>query len=118
MIHHRSQDIQVALSTLNPLNGLHLLQLRQLIPTLGGLFKTELARSAFHFVGKSPHEFPGLALEKQCGLLHLLRIVLITDQADAGARTATDLILQTGAGPVAEITVLALADLQHLLQEV
>ena len=57
-----------------------------------------------------------LPLQEQHGVLEVARVVLLRDEPDARRRAALDLMLQARAAAVLEVAVLALAQLEQLLQ--
>ncbi len=116
--HRRGHDIQVALHALDALAGLHLLQLAQLVAVDGGFLVGKLGCGPLHVVGQAHHQFLGLAAQEQRRVLDLSRVLLRCHQLDTGRGAAVDLVLQAGARAIAEEAVLALAHLEHFLQEV
>ena len=88
-----------------------------LIAQLGGPLVGQRGGGPLHIVGESHQQLPRLALQKQLGMTHLLRVVRGADQTHTGPGTALDLILQTGSGAVAKVAVLTLAHAEHFLQK-
>ena len=74
-------------------------------------------RRLFHLPHHVVDDVAGTAFEKQNGVMHVLAVVLATDEADTGRRAALDLVLQARARAVAEEAVLALAHRKYLLHE-
>ena len=75
-------------------------------------------RRLFHRLAQQPFHFTLLALQQQCRVAHIGRIILLADQPDTGSGAALDLVQQTGARTVGEHAILAGADAKNLLQQI
>ncbi len=99
-------------------DGLLLLDVAQmidLVPIGGGFLELQLRRCLFHGVHQVTENSGVLSLQKHGGASDVCLIVLGVDITDAGGGAAIDLILQTGAIPVAEEAFRTIPYAEYLL---
>ena len=112
LVEHRGDDVGVAALVGHDLLVLDAPQRGDAVAYDRGFLELLLCGGGFHVPGQFVEQFLALALQEQLRIVHLVRVFLFRYEADARRRAALDLILQAGPGTVAEIAVLALANLK------
>ena len=88
------------------------------VAQLGRVLEFQARARGVHRLGQVVHQFAAAPFEEQRGAAHACVVVAGRDQADAGRAATADLVLQAGPAAVPEDTVLAGAQLEHLLHQI
>ncbi len=110
--------VHVGVRALHIVMRLHTLDGRDLVADQRRALERELARRALHRADELLHDRIGAPVEEHRRVAHVVAVCIALDQADARRRAAPDLMLQARPRAVLEIAVLAVADLEELLDQV
>src|SRR5690606_28996477 len=108
--------VKVATGVRDPLAFLRLAQARDLVAEARGALVILRGRRGIHALDERCDDLLVAALEEQQRVVDVTSVVFARHEPDARGRAPFDLVLETRAAAAREVVVLAVAQLEQLLQ--